>query len=241
MIMLKIKGLSVFVEEKKTINNLSLVIGKGENHILIGPNASGKTTLAKSVMGFPGYNIVSGKIIFNNKDITELKTEEKAKLGITMFFQEPPSISGVSLEKMANVISGGNKWRERTSFVPENLLRRDTNVGFSGGEKKISELAQIIALKPKFVFFDEFDSGLDLEKTKKIVEILQDNFFADKNFASLVITHNEEIVKLIKPNFIHIMIEGKIICSSKDWKKVWQTVKKYGFKKCEGCKFSTNR
>ena len=242
--MLKLEKIFVSVGRNEILRDLDLKIKKDEKHILIGPNASGKSSLAKTIMGFPEYKVKKGKIIFNGRDVTKLKIEQRARMGIALFFQEPPVVEGVKLGKLIEVISKSknrSKLSDESKFLPEKLLERDINLNFSGGEKKIAELAQIINLNPKFVIFDELDSGLDLEKTKNLIEVLKKDLFSKKNFFSLMITHSGNIINLVKPDFVHIMMEGKIICSSSDWKKVWEIVKKYGFEKCKKCQFSSNR
>jgi Fe-S cluster assembly ATP-binding protein len=233
---LKIKNLSVETNGKEVLHNVSLQIKKGELHILLGPNASGKTTLVKSIMGLPQYKIKKGQIIFNKKNITKLKPEKRVKLGITLAFQHPPAIKGVKLSKLLEKIS---KTQDYNQHLPSQVSDREINVGFSGGERKISELVQAFALNPKFIMFDEVDSGIDVKKLEKIAKMIK-NWLSSHNSA-LIITHSGSILRFLKPKMTHVMLNGKIICSSSNWKIVWKTIKRYGYEKCKECELFASR
>jgi len=216
-----------------------LEIKKGEVHALLGPNASGKTTLAHTIMGFSGYAVASGKIYFGRKDITNLAIEERVKLGIALAFQHPPIIKGVTLFKLLEKTSKKPVKIEKFITNPK-LLTREINLGFSGGERKLSEIMQIIGLNPKLVIFDELDAGLDLKNLAKLAKVIKDELL--KNSVSLLlITHRGEILRFLKPDIVHVMLEGKIICSSDDWRKVWRTIRKFDYEKCKECEFSSGR
>lgn len=232
--MLKIENLHVSVNNKKILKGVNLEIKKSEIHVLIGPNASGKTTLVYAILGNPKYKIESGKIIFENKEITKLETEERVNLGISVAFQNPPELKGIKFSTLLQKISKIKI--DLKEFGVEHLAERELNYGFSGGEKRISELIQALSLNPKFLILDEIDSGLDLIKIKKVANIIK-KFFDERHFSVLLITHKPTILKILKPNFVHVMLNGKIICSTKNWKMVFESVENYGFEKCRECKF----
>jgi len=233
--MLKVNNLSVETNGRKILKEISLEIKKGEIHALLGPNASGKTTLARTIMGFPNYKIISGKISFQGKDITNWPIEMRAKEGMALTFQHPPAIKGITLSQLLEKTSRGPV--ETKEFISNSqLLGREINIGFSGGERKISEIMQIVGLNPKLVIFDEIGAGLDLKNLGKLIKIVKGKLF--KNGVSiLVITHRGEILKFLEPSVVQVMLKGKIICLSHHWKKVWQTVNKFGYEKCKKCPF----
>lgn len=232
--MLKIDNLSVKVNGKNILKKINLKINNGEIHALLGPNASGKSSLVYTTMGFPDYNVTDGKIIFNGKDITDLEIEERVKLGMTSVFQHPPSIKGLKLSKLLDKIS-----KKKIELKELNdLLEREINVGFSGGERKLSEIMQVISLDPSFVVFDELDAGLDLENLERLTSLIKSEL---DNKSILLITHRGRILRFLKPDIAHVMIDGKIVCSSKDWKKIWKTIEVYGYEKCKECELRSNR
>jgi len=232
--MLKIDNLSVKVNGKNILKKINLKINNGEIHALLGPNASGKSSLVYTTMGFPDYNVTGGKIIFNGKDITDLQIEERVKLGMTSVFQHPPSIKGLKLSKLLEKISKKNIELKELN----NLLEREINVGFSGGERKLSEIVQVISLDPSFVIFDELDAGLDLENLERLTSLIKNEL---DNKSILLITHRGRILRFLKPDIVHVMIDGKIVCSSKDWKRIWETIEVYGYEKCKECELRSNR
>lgn len=232
--MLKIDNLSVKVNGKNILKKINLKINNGEIHALLGPNASGKSSLVYTTMGFPDYNVTDGKIIFNGKDITDLEIEERVKLGMTSVFQHPPSIKGLKLSKLLDKISKKNIELKELN----NLLEREINVGFSGGERKLSEIMQVISLDPSFVVFDELDAGLDVENLERLTSLIKSEL---DNKSILLIIHRGRILRFLKPDIAHVMIDGKIVCSSKDWKKIWKTIEVYGYEKCKECELRSNR
>jgi len=233
--MLKINNLSVETNGRKILKEVSLEIKKGEIHALLGPNASGKTTLAHTIMGFPNYKIVSGEIFFQGKNIANWPIEKRAKAGIALAFQHPPVVKGVTLSQLLEKTS--QRLVETKEFIADSqLLSREVNVGFSGGERKISEIMQIVGLNPKLVILDEIDAGLDLKNLGKLVTVIKDKLL--KNGVSvLLITHRGEILKFLEPNITQVMLKGKIICSSNNWRKVWRTINKFSYEKCKQCPF----
>jgi len=238
--MLKIKSLSVKVHEKNILEKVNFKIENGETHVLLGPNASGKSTLAHAIMGFPEYEVTGGKIWFEGKDITNLPIEERAKLGMALAFQNPPSIKGVTLSALLKTISKQKfDMKDFPTFFSE-ILEREINVGFSGGERKFSELLQIMSLKPSFVIFDEFDAGLDIVNLEKLTSMIQDKLIRN-NVSILLITHRGNILQFLEPDVAHVLLEGKIVCTSDDWRKMWRTIVRCGYEKCKKCEFPSSK
>ncbi len=231
--MFKIKNLSVKANRKNILKDISLKIREGEVHALLGPNASGKSTLAYAIMGFPEYQVVQGEMEFKGKDITHLPIEERAKLGIALAFQHPPAVKGVKLSLLLERISK-QSLNLKDFSLDSNLLQREINVGFSGGERKLSEIVQIVSLNPAFVIFDEIDAELDLMNLEKLMSIIQDRLIHN-DVSLLLITHRGNILQFLEPDVAHVLLDGEIVCSSRDWRKTWRTILRYGYEKCREC------
>ena len=226
--LLSIKNLSVSIEGKEILNNFSLNIKEGEVHAIMGPNGSGKSTLSNILSGKKGYDI-SGEVLFENKDLFQLETDERAHKGIFLAFQYPLEIPGVNtnifLKTSLNAIrkARGEKELDAIEFLKlvkekakklkfdEEQLNRQLNVGFSGGEKKKNEILQMLILNPKLSILDETDSGLDIDSLKIVSEGV--NSLREKNNSFLIITHYQRLLDYIKPDFVHVLINGKIIKS----------------------------
>jgi len=229
-ILLEVKNLIVKAEKDEILKGVNLTIKKGEFHVLLGPNGSGKTVLVQTIFGNPKYKVIAGKIIFERKDITKIPPEKRVKLGMALAWQTPPKIKGIKLSQLLDKISKKKIDLEEGKY----LLEKEVNVNLSGGEKKISELLQVLSLDPKFVVLDEIDSGLDIKRIERVSEIIKKEFI-EKKVSILLITHSGEILNFLKPDFVEVMISGKIVCKSKDFKKVLKTIKKYGYEKCRKC------
>jgi len=219
MDILEVKDLSVKVEDKLILKNVSFSLKQGVSHILFGPNGSGKTTLISTLMGLPGYEVASGKIFFMGEDITAKSVEERAKLGIVVSFQNPPEITGVKLGDLLKLCLGKSSTDEFNAeetqlieaFRLTSFLNRDTNVGFSGGEKKRSEILQLIFLKPKLLLLDEPDSGVDVESLQLLATEIQK--YAERSGSSaLIITHKGDIMEHVKAEYGCILLQGKFHC-----------------------------
>jgi len=237
--LLEIKDLEVEGDGKKILKGIDLEIEKGEIQAILGPNASGKSTLVKVISGNPKYKIKRGKILFNGEEINKIQTEKRTKLGIAISWQHPPAIKNVKLSNLLDKIS--KKHVEIEKFgVGKNMLEREINLNFSGGEKKISELLQIISLNPKLAIFDEIDSGLDIKKLEKVGEIIKKELI-DKKVSVLLITHGGEILNFLKPAFVNVIVDGKIICKEKNFKKVLKTIREYDYEECKKCKLYSKR
>jgi len=264
---LRIENLTVTVNGgKRILNNLNLNIDYGETHVLLGPNGSGKSTLIYTILGYPGYNIENGHIYFKGKDITNLPVEERVLMGLGVLFQHPPKVQGVKLKKIVNIcgerlqkmiemgtidlkeplIKGCIDLDDQTKKLAElmkfpiEFLERDTNVGFSGGEIKRSELMQIMALRPDLIILDEPDSGVDIENIELIGKIIKELLQIEAKpinriKAGLIITHITHILQYIgKIDRAHVLINGRIACSGSP-DIIIPSIMKYGFDECQIC------
>ena len=227
--MLKIEDLHVNGEDKKIIQGLDLEIGRGEIHAIMGPNGSGKSTLANVLSGKDGYEVIKGKITFFKNNLFDLEPENRAGEGLFLAFQYPVEIPGVSgmnfLRTTMNAVRKYRKQkeldgvnflkilREKAKFIKmdEKLIKRSVNTGFSGGEKKRSEILQMILLEPKLAILDETDSGLDIDALKTVANGVNNLKNKDRSF--LIITHYQRLLNYIIPDKVHILLKGKIIKS----------------------------
>ena len=239
---IEIKNLTVKTLEKEILNNLNLVINKGEIHAIMGPNGTGKSTLSKVIMGYPEYEIVSGSIVANGDNITELDINERAKMGIFLVYQNPIAIEGVTTSELIKASSDSLNGRKGLyEFIVElengtkmlsmdkNMLHRSFNVGFSGGERKKNEILQVLMLKPKFIILDELDSGLDVDSLKIVSNTLNEYLENNPDTSVLIITHYTRILEYIKPTFVHMMKDGKITLNG-DY-NLAKNIEKYGYNK----------
>ncbi|MCD6325081.1 ABC transporter ATP-binding protein [Candidatus Bathyarchaeota archaeon] len=232
--MLEINSLTVEVSGKRVLEDVDLQIAKGEVHVLFGPNGSGKSTLLMTILGFPTYRVVSGEIIFKGKDITNLPINERVNLGINVAFQNPPVIRGVKLgEIIEHWIPDQNEidnLLEKVKF-PSEFLKRDVNLGFSGGEIKKSEVLQMMAQGGDFLMLDEPDSGVDVENLQLVGRVI-DEMLRDRS--GLIITHQGYILRFVNADVAHVLIEGTIACSGKPTKILSQILRE-GYGWCLKC------
>lgn len=242
---LEIKNLCVQVDGKALLHDLSLTIPVGEVHALLGLNGSGKTSLMMTIMGFPKYQVTNGQILFKGNDITNLNITERARLGIGIAQQRPPTIRGVKLRQVLDyvVMNNPKRMNEMANMVKaagmEKFLDRDINDGLSGGEIKRAELLQLLAIQPTFSMMDEPDSGTDVESFEIIGKLIDMLFSSDvchpvKRRGGLIITHNGNIFNYVHIDKAHIMLNGQIGCSGNPH-IMFNTISKYGYEECVHC------
>ena len=224
--MLEINNLNAKVKDKEIdiLKDFSLKINKSEVHAIMGPNGTGKSTLAKVLMGHYGYEVTSGEINFLGEDINSLEVNDRAKRGLFLCMQDPTVIEGVSNSEFLRTAKGeitGEKVN-LYSFIKDmegamksvnldsNMLHRSLNHGFSGGEKKKNEVLQLKVLKPKFIILDELDSGLDVDSLRIVCENINTYVAENPETSILIITHYPRILEYIKPDYVHVMVDGKI-------------------------------
>ncbi len=223
--MLSIKNIDVLVEKKSVLKNFSLDIDKGSIHVIMGPNGVGKSTLSRVIMGDNNYKIENGSITFNGKDITNMSTDMRSRLGIFLAMQYPLEIDGVSNQDFLRTAMSSHQEKNVGLYdfivncekaveelkMDKNLIHRSLNVGFSGGEKKKNEVLQIKLLKPKFIILDEIDSGLDVDSLKIVANNIVKYKEENKDTAILIITHLTKILEYIKPDYVHVLGDGHIL------------------------------
>ena len=227
--LLTIKDLHASVEEKQIIKGLDLDIKPGEVHAIMGPNGAGKSTLGYVLSGRDGYSVESGSVTLGGEDLLEMETEERARAGLFLAFQYPVEIPGVSnLEFLKASVDAQREARGEEAItsadflkeakaackqvnLPVAFLKRGVNEGFSGGEKKRNELMQMLLLKPKLCILDETDSGLDIDALQVVAEGVNSQRSADRSF--IVVTHYQRLLDYIKPDFVHVLSDGKIVKS----------------------------
>lgn len=234
--MLEIKNLKVKIGKKEIIKGINLSIPRGKIYFLFGPNGSGKSTLLMALLGFSRYK-TEGKIIFKGKDISRLPINKRVKMGISLAFQKPPAIEGLSFKDLIFFISKKEdkdkifKLAKKIDFL--ELLEREINKGLSGGEMKRGEIFQALSQNPDFLLLDEPESGVDIENVQKIGKILKE-FLMNKNKSALIITHSGEILNYLKGDLGFVMVNGKIVCSGRP-DLILKTIKERGYKKCIKC------
>jgi Fe-S cluster assembly ATP-binding protein len=220
---LEIQNLHVRIEEREILHGVDLRVEKGETHALMGPNGSGKSTLANTIMGNPNYEITEGNILFNGEDITEAAPDERARAGLFLAFQYPATIPGVSVanflrlavnarrDEPIKVKDFGKVLRENVDLlkIDRSFVSRYLNEGFSGGEKKRAEILQLAMLKPEIAVLDETDSGLDIDALRIVSDGV--NALSGPDMGSLIITHYTRILNYVRPQFVHIMLDGRVV------------------------------
>ena len=221
---LEIRNLHVRTEEREILRGVDLIVRHGELHALMGPNGSGKSTLANTVMGHPAYEVTDGEILFDGENITEMAPHERAKLGLFLAFQYPVAIPGVSVANFLRLAINAQReepikvkeFGEQLSRAVELLdvdrafTSRHLNDGFSGGEKKRAEVLQMAMLRPQIAVLDETDSGLDIDALRTVAEGVQ-KLHDDQGLGVLIITHYQRILDYVRPEFVHIMLDGRIV------------------------------
>lgn len=227
--MLTVKDLKVAVEDKTILNGINLEVKPGEVHAIMGPNGSGKSTFANVIAGREDYEVESGSVVYNGEDLLEMEVDERALAGIFMAFQYPVEIPGVSTSNFLKSIVNANREargleamnamqmlkyiREKIDMVgmDEKFLRRSLNEGFSGGEKKRSEMLQMALLEPSLAILDETDSGLDIDALRIVSEAV--NKLRTQDRAFIIVTHYQRLLNYIEPDFVHVLYNGRIVKS----------------------------
>ncbi|KZE36470.1 Fe-S cluster assembly ATPase SufC [Bhargavaea cecembensis] len=224
---LEIKGLHVEIEGKEILKGVDLTINTNEIHAVMGPNGTGKSTLASAIMGHPKYEVTAGTVTLDGEDVLEMEVDERAKAGLFLAMQYPSEISGVTnADFLRSAINAqreeGNEIslmkfirdldsKMETLEMDQEMAQRYLNEGFSGGEKKRNEILQLMMLKPKFAILDEIDSGLDIDALKVVSKGV--NEMRGENFGCLIITHYQRLLNYITPDHVHVMMQGKVVKS----------------------------
>lgn len=221
---LAIKNLHVSIEDKEILKGVNLIVKSGEVHAIMGPNGTGKSTLASALMGHPSYEVTEGEVTLDGDDLLDMEVDERARAGIFLAMQYPAEVPGVTnSDFMRSALKAKNNGEQVPLFefigkyekaakelkMREDLPHRYLNEGFSGGEKKRNEILQLKMLKPKFAVLDEIDSGLDIDALRIVGENVND--MVNDQFGCVLITHYQRILDYIKPTYVHIMIDGKIV------------------------------
>ena len=241
--LLETKKLSAGLEDgTQILSDLDIRIGNGEIHVLMGPNGAGKSSLGNTLMGNPIYHVTNGNIFFKNQDITDLSTDKRAKLGMFMSFQNPLEVPGISLETFIRSAIQQRTGEHVKLFqfqkelkacmellnIDFDYAKRDLNVGFSGGERKKSEILQLLMLKPDFAILDETDSGLDVDAVHVVSKGIEE-YQKTVGGSLLIITHNAKILESLKVNHTHVIVKGHIVHS--DDGSLVEEINKNGFEK----------
>src|ERR671915_2362819 len=226
---LKIENLHVRAEDKQILKGLDLAVRSGEVHALMGPNGSGKSTLANAVMGHPNLDVTEGRVLFDGEDITEADPDERARAGLFMAFQYPVAIPGVTVAKYLRMVMNAHRqargedevslkdFRKTVEaamelmHVPREFSNRYLNDGFSGGEKKRMEILQLALMNPKLAVLDETDSGLDIDALRTVAHGVNEVAAGSTDMGVLIITHYQRILHMVIPQFVHIMLDGRIV------------------------------
>lgn len=242
---LNIKNLEATIGDTQILKNFNLKIEKNEIHVIMGPNGSGKSTLAKVLTGHPSYKITNGDINFLGENIKSLLPEERCHKGLFLAFQHPIEIQGITTsEFLRTAYNQKRKFEEKQEVTPleftsiikklmkrlkieNSFLLRDLNDGFSGGEKKRNEILQMLLLQPKLAILDEIDSGVDIDALKVISKNILERKKTNIKFSALLITHYPKLLEYLKPDYIHVMINGSIICSGGN--EIVRKIEKYGY------------
>jgi Fe-S cluster assembly ATP-binding protein len=222
---LEVRGLHASVEGKPILRGIDLTVRQGEIHALMGPNGSGKSTLSNVIMGRPGYVVTEGQVLLNGEDITALTADQRAKRGLFLAMQYPTEIPGVSVvnflrtayQSVKGTQIGALEFRKHMKTqmerlgIEDSMVQRYVNTGFSGGEKKRNEVLQLAVLEPQIALLDETDSGLDIDSLKLVAESVND--LAGPDLGVMIITHYQRMLNYITPQYVHVMMLGKIVQS----------------------------
>jgi Fe-S cluster assembly ATP-binding protein len=251
--MLQVEDLQVKVGDKEILKHIDLEIHSGETHVLFGPNGSGKTSLLMTIMGYPQYKVTGGKIVFKGQDITHMAVNERARLGIGISYQRPPTINGVKTRQMVEICAKGDVDAEALAAKVNfsEFLNRDINAGFSGGEIKRSELLQLMAQDAELFLFDEPESGVDLENISiignTISQLLERDFQVtskktqkerrrERTKMGLIITHTGFILDYVTADKGQVLYGGVLTCAS-NCREIFKCISEVGYEECVRCAF----
>ena len=243
--MLKLEELCVAVEGDEILHGINLLIPAGEIHAILGPNGGGKTSLMMTIMGFSKYKITAGRILFEGQDITDASIAERARMGISVAQQRPPTIEGVQLSQVLEFLQKGDPksaplveaYLDQANM--QSFLPREINAGLSGGEIRRSELLQLIAMRPKFAMLDEPDSGVDVGSMELIGRMINEIYGQDpvhpaNRRAGLIITHSGAMLEHVYTEKAHVIIDGKLVCSGNP-RQILESAGEDGYENCAAC------
>ena len=243
-VLLKIEDLHVSVGDREILRGVDLEIAEGETHVLLGPNGGGKSTLLNTIVGMPGYRVTQGRILFKGTDLAELEIDERARLGIGIAFQRPPAVRGVRLRQMLDVAARTELSADAVAALDAELdlghmIDRDVNMGFSGGEAKRSEMAQLLAQMPDLALFDEPESGVDLDNIAVVGGAInrllkgEERVF-ERRRAGLIITHTGHILEFVNADVGHVLYNGRLACKGNPLDLI-EEISSHGYDKCVEC------
>lgn len=243
--LLKIDDLHVSVGDREILSGVNLSIAEGETHVLLGPNGGGKSTLLNTIIGMPAYRVTQGRILFKGIDLADLEIDERARLGIGVAFQRPPAVRGVKLRQVISVAGGGELDDEAIAGLDKELslghmLDRDVNMGFSGGEAKRSEMAQLLAQMPDLALFDEPESGVDLDNIAVVGAAMNallkgERRVSERRRSGLIITHTGHILEFVNADVAHVLYNGRLACKGNPLDLI-EEISSHGYDACVECK-----
>ena len=242
--MLKVQDLWVSIGDRQVLKGVNFSMNYGEINVLFGPNGAGKTTFMMALMGFPRYNLERGRIYFKGEDITDKDLYERSRLGLGISFQRPPTVRGVTLRKIMEIITNGGSSEESIKENIERLnlsghLDRGLNDGFSGGEMKRSELLQLMVQRPELVLIDEPESGVDIENIALVGEAINSLIGKDKvkdpKRGAIIITHTGYILDFVNADKGYIIFDGNLVCRGNP-RDILSEIKKHGYRRCAECR-----
>lgn len=243
--LLQIEDLHVSVGDREILRGVDLTIHEGETHVLLGPNGGGKSTLLNTIVGMPGYRVTKGRILFKGVDLADLAIDERARMGIGIAFQRPPAVRGVKLRQMLEVAARGEVAEDAIAALDEELnlghmLERDVNMGFSGGEAKRSEMAQLLAQMPDLALFDEPESGVDLDNIAVVGGAMNallkgEGRISERTRAGLIITHTGHILEFVNADVAHVLYSGRLACKGNPLDLI-EEISSHGYDACVECK-----
>ncbi|MDO8847056.1 MAG: ABC transporter ATP-binding protein [Coriobacteriia bacterium] len=243
--LLQIEDLHVSVGDREILRGVDLTINEGETHVLLGPNGGGKSTLLNTIVGMPGYQVTKGRVLFKGVDLADLEIDERARMGIGIAFQRPPAVRGVKLRQLIEVAARGELTDDTVAALDEDLnlghmLERDVNMGFSGGEAKRSEMAQLLAQMPELALFDEPESGVDLDNIAVVGAAMNallkgEERISERTRAGLIITHTGHILEFVNADVAHVLYSGRLACKGNPLDLI-EEISSHGYDACVECK-----